>query len=173
MRVATAFALAAVLVGACGCGYRVGGKAETLPQTLHTIAIPAFKNTTTKYKLTGLLPQSIAREFNTRTHYRVVSDRQQADAILEGTLVRYYSSPTVYDPATSRSSGVQVNVWMTLVLRERASGKELFRRNNLEFRERYEITGDQQSYIDESDAALARLSQAVARQVVSTILEAW
>ena len=43
----------------------------------------------------------------------------------------------------------------------------------MEIRERYEITGDQRSYIDESDAALARLSRSAARQVVSSILEAW
>ena len=43
----------------------------------------------------------------------------------------------------------------------------------MEERERYEITADQRSYIDESDAALERLSRSVAQQVVSSILEAW
>ncbi len=163
----------AVVLGSVGCGYKMGGKGETLPTTLHTIAIPAFHNVTTKYKLTGMLPQEIGREFTARTRYKIVSDPSDADAILEGSINRYYTSPTVYDPATSRSSGVQVIVWLTIRLKERTTGKELFKRVNFDVKERYEITGDQQTYLDESDAALGRLSRAVARQTVSSILEAW
>jgi hypothetical protein len=162
-----------ILLGLAGCGYRTGGKGETLPATLHTIAIPAFKNITTKYKLTGMLPQEIGREFISRTHYKVVSNPSDADAVLDGSIVRYYTAPTVYDPATSRSSGVQVIVWLNITLTERATGKVLFKRANLDVKERYEITGDQQTYFDESDAALGRLSRSVARQVVSSVLEAW
>jgi hypothetical protein len=170
---ALAFVLLLLVAALGGCGYQTGGKGETLPATLHTIAIPAFKNVTTKYKLTGMLPQEIGREFIGRTRYRIVSDPTQADAVLEGSITRYYSSPTVYDPATSRSSGVQIIVWLTITLKERATGKELYKRVNFDVKERYEITGDQQTYIDESDAALGRLSRSVARQVVSSILEAW
>lgn len=165
--------MAAMLLGAASCGYKTGGKGETLPATLHTIAIPAFHNVTTKYKLTGMLPQEIGREFTARTRYKIVSDPSDADAVLEGSIVRYYSAPTVYDPATSRSSGVQVMVWLNITLKERASGKVLFKRINFDVKERYEITGDQQTYLDESDAALGRLSRSVARQVVSSVLEAW
>lgn len=168
-----AMLLAAALLSATGCGYQTGGKGDALPSTLHTIAIPAFHNLTTKYKLTVLLPQEISREFTARTRYRVVADPKDADAVLEGTINRYYTAPTVYDPATSRSSGVQVIVWMTIVLKDRATGKELFRRTNMDVKDRYEVTGDQQSYLDESDAALARLSRSVARQTVASILEAW
>jgi hypothetical protein len=166
-------ALGLLLAGLAGCGYQVGGKGDLLPQTLHTIACPAFTNATTKYKLTGLLPQEIGRELTARTRYRVVSDPKTADAVLEGVIVGYYSAPTVYDPATGRSSGVMVSVWLTLTLRERATKKVLWSRVRMEFRERYEITADQRSYIDESDASLARLSRSAAQQVVSSILEAW
>lgn len=168
-----AILVAIMLLGAGGCGYQTGGKGETLPATLHTIAIPAFRNITTKYKLTVMLPQDIGREFTSRTRYRIVADPKDADAVLEGSINRYYTSPTVYDPATSRSSGVQVMVWLTITLKERATGKELFKRTNFDVKERYEITGDQQTYLDESDAALGRLSRSVARQTVSSILEAW
>jgi hypothetical protein len=164
---------AALLLGAAGCGYQTGGKGETLPATLHTIAIPAFRNITTKYKLTVMLPQDIGREFTSRTRYRIVADPKDADAVLEGSVNRYYTSPTVYNPATSTSSGVQVMVWLTITLKERATGKVLFKRVNFDVKERYEITSDQQSYFDESDAAMGRLSRAVARQTVASILEAW
>ena len=163
----------APLLSLAGCGYQVGGKGDMLPKTLHTIACPAFANATTKYKLTGYLPQEIGREFTTRTSYQVISDPKKADAVLEGVIKGYYGAPTVYDPATGRASGVLISLWLDLTLRERATSKVLWSRTSMEVRERYEITGDQRSYIDESDAAMARLSRSVARQVVSSILEAW
>jgi hypothetical protein len=165
--------VALLLVSLAGCGYHVGGQGDMLPKTLHTIACPAFQNATTKYKLTGLLPQEIGREFTARTRYKVVSDPKSADAVLEGVIKGYYAAPTVYDPATGRSSGVLLSVWLDLTLRERATNKVLWSRERMEVRERYEITTDQRSYIDESDAALARMSRSVAQQVVSSILEAW
>jgi hypothetical protein len=51
------------------------------------------------------------------------------------------------------------------------SGKVLFERPNVEFRERYEISVSPQQYFNEMPAALERLSHDVARTVVSSILE--
>lgn len=171
--IALSAAVGVMVASLAGCGYHVGGKGDLLPKTLHTIACPAFKNATTKYKLTGLLPQEIGREFTGRTSYKVVADPKNADAVLEGTIKGYYAAPTVYDPSTGRSSGVLLSVWLDLTLRERATNKVLYTRRSMEVRERYEITADQRSYIDESDAALERMSRSVAQQVVSSILEAW
>ena len=57
---------------------------DLIPKTVHTIAIPAFTNPTTRYKLTDQLPEAIAREFISRTRYRIVSDPNPADAVLKG-----------------------------------------------------------------------------------------
>jgi hypothetical protein len=51
------------------------------------------------------------------------------------------------------------------------TGKVIYDRPSLDFRERYEITVDPKQYFDESQAAAQRLSRDVARTVVSSILE--
>jgi hypothetical protein len=56
-------------------------------------------------------------------------------------------------------------------LQENKTGKVLFDRPSLEFRERYEISIDPKQYFDESQPALVRLSQDVSHTVVSAILE--
>ena len=56
------------------CGYHFAETDTALPKTIHTICIPAFNNLSTRYKLTDQLPEAIAREFLTRTRYRVVSE---------------------------------------------------------------------------------------------------
>ncbi|HNY40543.1 MAG TPA: LPS assembly lipoprotein LptE [Bryobacteraceae bacterium] len=164
-------ALAVPLAGACG--YRVGGKADLLPKTIHTIAIPAFSNITTRYKLSERLPAAIGREFLSRTRYQVVYDTAEADAILTGSVNNYHSATTIFDQASGRAAGIQVSVYLNIKLTNRANGDILYQRDNLEVRQRYEVSIEQQAYFDESEVALERLSREVARQVVSTVLEAF
>lgn len=166
-----ALCLAAAVLVASSCGYHTGGRADLVPKTVHTIAVPAFTNLTTRYKLTDQLPEAITREFISRTRYRIVPEASEADAVLDGSVLGYTSFPTVYDPATSRASAVEVHVTLRLSLTERATGKVLFSRPNFELRERYQISIDPAAFFEESDSALARASQETARQVVSSILE--
>lgn len=162
-----------LVVLASSCGYHTGGRGDLIPKTVHTIAIPAFSNVTTRYKLTDQLPEAITREFISRTRYRIVTDTKAADAILDGAVLSYQSFPTIFDPATGTASAVEVHVVLRLTLRERATGKILYTRPNYEIRERYEISINPSVYFEESDSALARASQQTAQQVVSSILEAF
>lgn len=159
------------ILSMCGCGYRVGGKAEMMPANIHTIAVPAFANTSMRYRLTERLPAAITREFLSRTRYRVVPDPRNADAVLEGRVASYNSYPTIYDSNTQRASAVQINVTIGVTLRDRTTGKVIFSRDRLDIKERYEISVEQTAYFEESDSALERLSHDVARTVVSAILE--
>jgi hypothetical protein len=167
-----------LLVGAAGmvlagCGYRVAGKADLLPKSLRTIAIQPFSNPTTRYRLTDRLPAMITREFIRRTRYEVISDSNQADAVLTGGVIGYNAFPTVFDQRTGRAAGVQMLVILDVRLTERATGAVLFERRNFEARQRYEISVDPLAYFEESSTALDRLAADVSRQVVSAILESF
>lgn len=160
-------------LGLSGCGYHVSGHADTLPTKIKTVAIPAFVNLTTRYRLTERIPAALTREFNTRTRYRVITDEKEADAVLRGAVVNYSAFPNIADQQTGRAAGVQVSVALQITLYDRATGAVLFKRPYMEFRNRYEISSDRVNYFDESEPALDRLSQDVARTVVSAILEAF
>jgi Lipopolysaccharide-assembly len=153
------------------CGYHVAGKGDLMPETVHSISIPPFKNTTVRYKLTDRLAQAISQEFIARTHYQIINDPTQADAVLRGTVVNYVGYPIVFDQATGRASGLQVNVTMQVTLTERATGKVIFTRPNFEIHDRYEISQNDNQYFEESDAALQRISKTVARDLVTSILD--
>lgn len=153
------------------CGYHVGGRADLLPKSIHTIAVPAFGNVTTRYKVADRISGAITREFISRTRYQIVADPNRADAVLTGAVVNVMTYPTIFDPVTGRASGVQAAVVVMVNLTERATGKVLFNRPSMEVRERYEISVDPKVYFDESDVAMERLSRDVARSVVSAILE--
>jgi Lipopolysaccharide-assembly len=152
-----------------GCGYHVSGHGDLMPKTIKTIAIPAFGNRTTRYKLARTLPTDIGRELLARTKYSVIADPKEADAVLTGTVHNFAAYPTI--SANGRATVVEVIVTLNLTLTDRVTGAVLFNRPGAEFRERYEISIEPQAYFDESGTAMLRLSKTVARSVVSAILE--
>lgn len=153
------------------CGYKFAATDAALPKTIHTVSIPAFNNLSTRYKLTDQLPEAISREFLTRTRYRVVSDSNTADAVLRGTVINYSLYPTIFDPANGRAAFAEIHVTLSVTLTERATGKVLFNRPNFDVRETYQISPDATKYFEESDPALKRAGQQVARSIVSAVLE--
>jgi hypothetical protein len=162
--------LAASMAALSSCGYHISGTTNLLPKTLQTIAIPAFGNGTTNYKITDLLSEAVTREFISRTKYHITADRATADATLEGAVTQISTFPTVYDPVTFRAANVEVHVNVRFKLVDK-SGKVLFDRPGLEVRERYEVSVDPKVYFDESEVAIRRMSKDVAKTIVSAILE--
>lgn len=158
-------------VGLASCGYHVSGKADLLPKTVHTIAIPAFQNATIQYKLTDLMPGALAREFITRTRYRVIPDPDAADMVLRGVIVTYTFNPTIFDPDKQRANVADLRVTLQVTLTERATGKVLYQRSTFDVKESYQISPTPAEYFDESAEALKRASERVSRQIVTSILE--
>ena len=164
--------LLAMAVLLAGCGYHVAGHTDLLPKTIKTIAIPAWTNNTTRYKLTDRIPEAMSREFLTRTRYKVVSETRNArcrparlgDQLLRGR--NYFRSGAVTSYGSSAAGGYADE----LSPRKRPE-RCWSNRPNFEVHESYEISIDPGQYFEESDAALDRVSQQVARQVVSAILE--
>jgi hypothetical protein len=167
IRTALAAAIFAVFPS---CGYHVSGKGEMVPKTIHTIYVPAFDNLTTHYRLTDAIPEAISREFIARTRYQVVRRQEDADAVLRGTVTSLISYAILTDQATGRATALQVIARLQVNLYDR-SGKAIYSRPSWEFRQRYELSTNAQTYFDESGAAELRMSQDVAREVVSGILE--
>jgi len=159
-----------VLLVSAGCGYRTAGHAAQLPESVKTIAIPAFKNETLTYRIDQMLTASVVREFTTRTRYRIVSDSADADATLSGTVLSTAASPLTYDTATGRAASVLVVVSMKVALVDR-NGKVLYQNPAYLFREQYELSQDLQSFFEEDSPAFRRLSQDFARTLVSNVLE--
>jgi len=142
-----------------------------LPENVKTIAVPAFKNETTTYRLEQMLTASVVREFTTRTHYRILNDPSEAaDATLRGTVLSTSATPLAYDTATGRAASVLVVVSLKVSLSDK-NGKVLYQNPAYLFREQYEVSQDLTSFFEEDSPAFRRLSQDFARTLVSNILE--
>ncbi len=164
-------ALLLLLAGTTGCGYHTAGHATQLPENVKTIAVPAFVNVTTTYRIEQMLTASVVREFTTRTHYHILNDPgETADATLRGTVLSTSSTPLTYNSATGQAASVLVVVSMKVSLTDR-QGKVLYQNPSYIFREQYEVSQDLATFFEEDSPAFRRLSQDFARTLVSNILE--
>jgi hypothetical protein len=153
------------------CGYHVAGKADLVPKSVQTIAVPAFRTPTTKYRLVDILPQQISREFMARTRFQIVNDATVADAVLSGAVNNVLVLPAVSDPTTGKATSIRVVVYLSVVLTNRVTGKVLYSHPNWAVHEDYEDAVDPHQFFDESGAAYDRLTKDVARDLVSAIIE--
>jgi len=161
----------ALLVGTTGCGYHTAGHSVQLPENVKTVAVPAFVNLTTTYRIEQALTASVVHEFTTRTHYHILNDAgETADATLRGTVLSTSSTPLTYNSVTGQAASVLVVVSMKVSLTDR-QGKVLYQNPAYLFREQYEVSQDLASFFEEDSPAYRRLSQDFARTLVSNILE--
>src|SRR5438874_2606436 len=80
-----------------GCGYHTAGRANRLPASVRTIAIPGFKNQTQTYRIEQVLTGEVVREFISRTKFQVVNSASDvSDATLTGTVVSAVATPLTY-----------------------------------------------------------------------------
>jgi hypothetical protein len=154
-----------------GCGYHVAGKSDSLPKTIHTIAVPALENKTTSYRIEQRLTTATVHEFLAKTSYRVVPEPANGDAVLRGRVLSVEAAPLLFDTATGRATTMLVTLKCDITLEERETGKILYHADNFLFRNQYEISTDVKSFFEEQDPALDRLAQDFAARLVAAVTE--
>lgn len=166
------FAFACLLaLAVAGCGYHVAGRAARLPSNWQTIAIPAFKNNTTRYRIEQRLTEAVIREFITRTKYHVVQDEGSADAVLHGQVLSIETAPVLFNSSTGEVTTMLVTVHVKVELEDKVTPKVAYSNSDMVFRNEYQISSDVQSFFQEEGPALQRMSRDFAAQLVSNVVE--
>lgn len=154
-----------------GCGYHPAGSPAHLPDTMHTLAVPVFRNVTQSYHTEVAFTQAVIQEFSSRTPYKLIAGNDAAaDATLQGTITSFQVTPLTYNSRTGQSSSFLITVRAGVRLVDR-NGKVLYHNPNYLFRQQYETTQDLASFIQEDNPAVQRLARDFARAVTSDILE--
>jgi outer membrane lipopolysaccharide assembly protein LptE/RlpB len=168
------FASVLVILGiaaSTGCGYHVAGTASRLPKDWSSIAIPAFKNDTTRYRIEQRLTEAVIHEFITRTKYRVVQDEAGADGVLHGEVVSIETSPVIFNSTTGEVELMLVTIHARVSLIDNKSSKSVYANNDMVFRDEYQISSDVQSFFDEQSPALGRMARDFASKLVANVVE--
>ena len=167
MRGSLVFLVALALLVVSGCGYHTLGSAAHLPDSVHTLAVPIFKNETQFYHTEIPITQAVVREFTNRTRLRVgTGSGDDADATVNGTIIAESVLPLTYrseastvqaGQTTSVTSSFLISISMNVTVIDR-DNRVLYRHTNYVFHEQFETTSDLASFIEEDSPAVQRLS---------------
>jgi hypothetical protein len=130
-----------------------------------------FKNDTTRYRIEQRFTAAVIRQFLQRTKYRIVQDPASADAVLHGEVLSIDTNPVLFNATTGQVTTMLVTVHTKVELVDNQSQKTAYQNSDMVFRDEYQISSDVQSFFEEQDPALERMSRDFAAQLVSNVTE--
>lgn len=86
-----------LLLGVSACGYHFPGQTGTLPGGVKNIYIPLFVNKTSEPQLENRLSSVVSEVFARNGKISQVESAKQAEAVLEGVISSYRTTPLSYD----------------------------------------------------------------------------
>jgi len=171
MRLLVFASFTAVLLGLTGCGYHALGAATHLPPNAHTLSVPVFSTHSEAYHTEAVMTNAVIREFATRSRLRVTPDSGgDPDMVLHGTILQETVEPLTYNTSTQQSSSFLITMVVSVTLTGR-DGRVLYENKKYVFRQQYQSTTDLATFLNESPAAVERLSRDFARTLVADVLE--
>ncbi len=153
------------------CGYHIAGTATRIPPDVKTIAVPAFKNSSSTFRIEQQVTSAVTRELLERTHYRILPNPPDADAVLKGTIKDVRARAITFDINTGRATSLQIRVLADVQLQDLHTHKILFANSDYVFRQEYQVSESSSQLFEEDSSALDRLARDLARTLVTDILE--
>lgn len=160
-------------VALTSCGYHLSGRGSYLPAYIKKIAIPTFKNNTQRYELEQRITQAVINTMIKRGKYQILTDEQEANAILIGEIINFNYIPVQFNPDGSANK-YEIMITSRVTFKDSTKNKIIFENPSFTFRSQYDIPeGADISYFDKETTALDEISKNFAETLVSAILEAF
>ena len=143
-----------------------------LPGNIKIVAVPAFQFEVegARYRVESRFTEAVTKEIIKRGRgLKVQGSRENADAIIEGTIRSFNFSGVLLD-RDGRARVYEVTIVAAVTIRDVAANKILYDNQNFVFRDSFEFSEDPRSFFNEEDPAVERMARAFAESVVSTIV---
>ena len=173
--------LCAAALVCVSCGYALAGRGNALPEKIRIIGVPDFTNRSTVANVDRVLADAVRREFINKGKYEVRPESGGVDGLLTVTIISALPRPKTFDTDNRPSSyviEVIANVEFKDLTDPAEGGKVLWANPSFRMTDDYETAGtsgvlDQTALNSASDQALERLGQKFAKDVVTSIFEAF
>jgi outer membrane lipopolysaccharide assembly protein LptE/RlpB len=150
-----------------GCGYRLANKNFGAGDG-RTIAVPAFTNKSTTYRIEQRMTEAVRQEIIRRTRFKVVPDTT-GDLVMSGEILSYSAVPVSFNPQ-GRGSTYTMLVDLNVRLTDTKTGKIVFQNDHWTFREIFELSQSSADFVPEDTPALDRLARRFASSLVATVM---
>jgi len=168
MKRASWLLLLAAALACLQCGYRLAGSGQTLPEGAVTIAIPDFKNQTSRPQAEQFVTFAVREEFVRRSRLRLAESPRDADLLLEGTIISFKTSPVSYS-SDGAANLYEVRLTLDVRLTDLKSGDLIFQGDGLAFQETYET--ENTDFFSQETGSLGEIAEKFASSIVTSILE--
>jgi hypothetical protein len=161
-----------------GCGYALAGRGSFLPDYIRVVGIPQLVNQSTFFQVEQILTEKIRTEFIGRGRYTVIPSPEGADAVVTGIVTSITVQPVGFTEQ-QLASRYLFTLTMRLEFTDARTTKVLWSNQALTFREEYELstrsnTGPEgATFLSQERNSFDRISDDVARTVVTAIVEAF
>ncbi len=166
-------ALAAVAAAAgllAACGYRLRGTGMFLPPSIKTMAVPMFKNLTTRFELDVRLTRAVIDEIVARGRVKIEPSAEAADAVLSGEITGFTANPLAFTSGQAAADRYSIRIDARVILRDRVNQKILFSNPSFIYMEEYEVpTGSDFESVETE--AIGKVAEKFARSLVINMLE--
>ena len=175
---AVAAAVLSLAVASSGCGYALAGRGAFLPDYIRTVGVPQLQNASTFFEVEQILTEKIRTEFLGRGRYQIVPDAAGADAVLSGAITGITVQPVGF---TEQQLAPRYLFTLTMKVQfvDATTTQVLWSNDALTFREEYELNTrantalEGATFLSQERASFERISNDIARTVVTAILEAF
>jgi outer membrane lipopolysaccharide assembly protein LptE/RlpB len=161
--------LAAVLLAATACGYRLRGTGSSLPPRIKTMSVPMFKNRTTRFELDVKLTRAVINEFVARGKVLLTADAAASDAVLEGEITGFSATPIGFSGG-NQADKYNITVTAKITLKDRTAAQPLFENPSFVYQQEYDVPPGANFESLETDA-IDKIAAKFARSLVVSILE--
>ncbi len=168
--VAALAALAAAAGLLAACGYRLRGTGMFLPPSIKTMAVPMFKNLTTRFELDVRLTRAVIDEIVARGRVKIDPNAEAADAVLSGEITGFTANPLAFTSGQAAADRYSIRIDARVILRDRVNQKILFSNPSFIYMEEYEVpTGSDFESVETE--AIGKVAEKFARSLVINMLE--
>jgi outer membrane lipopolysaccharide assembly protein LptE/RlpB len=166
-----------VAAASAGCGYALAGRGNALPAHIQTIGVPDIVNQSIKSEIDQVLTEAVRAEFQSRGRYSVHPEGAGVDAVFRATITSVTRQPLTLTESRQASTSAII-VMASVEFRDLIDNKVLWSNPVFRIQDEYQETpatqvADPVSIILQDANTLERLSRRFAREVVSSILEAF
>jgi TolB-like protein len=152
-----------------GCGYRLSGMSAGPLRDIKVIAVLPFENRTNRPEIEQRVTEEVTDELTRRGRYRVITDPSSAEAVLEGAVTSYRTTPVQFTDA-GRATRVEVVVTIQATLRQSLRDEVMWSQSGLIFKEQYDVP-ETEEFFDQESVALDDIAKGAAGVLITSILE--
>ncbi|OEU73366.1 MAG: hypothetical protein BA874_08585 [Desulfuromonadales bacterium C00003068] len=151
------------------CGYRLQGRSDALPGDVRSLYIELFSNDSYEPYLENSVTNEVVGRFARHDRLELVEDASQAEGILGGRIVGYSNSALSYDQ-DDRIAEYRSKMTVKAVLRRVDNGEVLWK-GSVVWSEDYPVSSDKVVQDDREQAAIKEISQRLADEIFSHMID--